>query len=540
MIRSRMVYLVPTVLVLILLLYASAPRSQERPELVPLENWKSEGRMVRIYREDKAMVLPQQSSYKMTRGSIYAFDKHVGKTGAGKDFVQVVIDELGQMCVAESAIHNYSAEVLAIPIAFDVRQGDEINVLVYPQYSVKIQLLGLSVKSNLDVTIDAYAENRNGQMINRVTGRKRELEMRGTRGSIAGGYLGTADIYMKVNSPGRLRVKLVLLSLKGAGALAVRDAARLIRSLTVDRPLPKYDELWRVVWIDKYSDSTRRGPSDYVWNMIASLTEFHSLIEGYESTARMKEVQEVAETVRRQKEFINRGDDSVGRDGAPMVLIPAGEFQMGSDDGDSDEKPVHTVYLDAFYMDVYEVTNAQYKKFMDATGHKAPEYWDDSRFNDPKQPVVGVSWYDAKAYADWAGKRLPTEAEWEKAARGGLIGKKYPWGNGIGPNAANYRGVSRDSRDVWKYTAPVGKFPPNDYGLYDMAGNVWEWCADWYDKSYYARSPRRNPTGPNSGSRRVLRGGSWDTSNDYLLRVAGRSYDGPSYPLDYYGFRCVE
>ena len=151
-----------------------------------------------------------------------------------------------------------------------------------------------------------------------------------------------------------------------------------------------------------------------------------------------------------------KGGFKTGKDGAEMVLIPAGEFQMGSNYGYNDEKPVHTVYLDAFYMDKYEVTNALYKKFMDATGHKAPAYWNDSSYNAPDQPVLGVSWNDAKAYAEWAGKRLPTEAEWEKAARGGLVGKKYPWGDSISHDDANYGGTG--GKDKWDGTSPVGSF----------------------------------------------------------------------------------
>jgi sulfatase modifying factor 1 len=210
-----------------------------------------------------------------------------------------------------------------------------------------------------------------------------------------------------------------------------------------------------------------------------------------------------------------------GKDGAPMVLIPAGDFQMGSNDSD-DEKPVHTVYLDAFYIDIYEVTNAQYKKFMDATKYKEPNYWNDSKFNAPNHPVVGVRWNDAVAYTKWAGKRLPTEAEWEKAARGGLVGKKYPWGDNLTHDDANYSGTG--GKDKWVNTSPVGSFAPNGYGLYDMAGNVWEWCADWYDSKYYASSPKSNPKGPSSGERAVLRGGSWYFSFDSYLRVADRSY----------------
>lgn len=230
------------------------------------------------------------------------------------------------------------------------------------------------------------------------------------------------------------------------------------------------------------------------------------------------------------KEIIGKIDD------APMVLIPAGEFEMGSNDGEDDEKPVHTVYLDAFYMDKYEVTNALYKKFMDATGYKAPAYWNDKRFNDPQHPVVGVSWKDANEYCKWAGKRLPTEAEWEKAARGGLVGKKYPWGDTLTHNDANYSG--KGDKDIWKYTSSVGSFPPNGYGLYDMAGNVYEWCADWYGSNYYASSPKSNPAGQSSGLVRVLRGGSWSHLNDSNLRTAYRNYYDPTYVYNYLGFRC--
>jgi len=201
----------------------------------------------------------------------------------------------------------------------------------------------------------------------------------------------------------------------------------------------------------------------------------------------------------------------IGKDGAEMVLISAGEFQMG--DGSIDEKPVHTVYLNAFYMDVYEVTNTQFKKFIDANpqwrkDRISRQYHDGDYLKDwngdnypngkGKHPVILVSWYAANAYAEWAGKRLPTEAEWEKAARGGLVGKKYPWGDNISHDYANYSGTG--GRDQWwKGTAPVGSFSPNGYGLYDMAGNVKEWCLDWYDSDYYSSSPRENPSGPASG-----------------------------------------
>jgi len=256
-----------------------------------------------------------------------------------------------------------------------------------------------------------------------------------------------------------------------------------------------------------------------------------------------------------------------GKDGAEMILIPAGEFQMGSNDGfrRPDEKSVHTVYLNAFYMDIYEVTNAQYRRFVKETGHKEPEGsslidgylhrgfnpWSDERFNGDNQPVVCVSWDDAKAYAEWAGKRLPTEAEWEKAARGGLVDKKYVWGNESTPPKGAGNLVDKSARkafpsleffvgydDGYTYTAPVGKFDPNGYGLYDMAGNASEWCADWFDSDYYAKSPKQDPKGPESGEARVVRGGSW-ISIPSDLRVAFRWSSMPKNVDSSYGFRCV-
>ena len=257
-----------------------------------------------------------------------------------------------------------------------------------------------------------------------------------------------------------------------------------------------------------------------------------------------------------------------------MVLIPAGEFEMGDhfNEGYDDERPVHTVYTDAFYIDKYEVTNAQYAEFLnaygknvDAAGHQLLDI-DDSgcliektgNIYKPKagyenHPVVEVSWYGAAAYAQFYGERLPTEAEWEKAARGGLVGKRYPWGDDISHDDANY--LATGGRDKWRGTSPVGSFPPNGYGLYDMAGNVWEWCADEYelsyDDGYYSRSPKNNPKGPgtvvtfkiddftNVTSRRVLRGGSWYI-NTHNLRCASRNYYAPTVTNLSNGFRCSQ
>ena len=159
------------------------------------------------------------------------------------------------------------------------------------------------------------------------------------------------------------------------------------------------------------------------------------------------------------------------------------------------------------------------------------------------QPVVWVSWEDAKAYADWAGERLPTEAEWEYAARGGLKSKKFVWGDEWPPptkREGNFNDFFSGYDDGYAYTAPVGKFTPNGYGLYDMAGNVWEWCSDWYDINYYTKSPKHNPTGPNSGEFRVMRGGGWYFSNTRDLCVAKRTYDAPFLTSVGVGFRCVK
>ena len=244
-----------------------------------------------------------------------------------------------------------------------------------------------------------------------------------------------------------------------------------------------------------------------------------------------------------------------------MVLIPAGEFQMGSDDDDAydDEQPVHTVYVDAFFIDTHEVTNAQYWEFLDANPnwqkHRIDDkfhngkylfHWDGNDYPRGKSnhPVTYVSWYAAMAYAQWAGKRLPTEAEWEYAARGGLNGKKYPWGDTITPGDANY-----DWRHVGDTTA-IGQYAPNGYGLYDTAGNVWEWTLDAYNEAFYAHSPRENPLAgkmtlrevltnySNVTTERVLRGGGW-SNPAWFLRVADRDLLTPANPGWANGFRCA-
>ena len=183
-----------------------------------------------------------------------------------------------------------------------------------------------------------------------------------------------------------------------------------------------------------------------------------------------------------------------GKDGAPMVLVPAGEFTMGGNAA-VEEKPVHQVSLDAFYIDKYEVTVEQYANFLHTTSHHAPPEW--KVMNQPphqKHPVVMMDWTDANAYCHWAEKRLPTEAEWEKAARG-TDGRMYPWGDDVPtPKRANYGKKKWDNHTSLQPVGTVedGKSP---YGAYDMAGNVWEWTSDWYDRVYYKKSPSENPKG---------------------------------------------
>ena len=330
-------------------------------------------------------------------------------------------------------------------------------------------------------------------------------------------------------------------------------------------------------------------------------------------------------------------DTITGKDGAEMVHVPAGEFEMGDhfDEVHDDDVPTHVVFLDNFYIDRYEVTNKQYAIFLNAMGRhqdneqvwldidgdtqielkllfsteldfqdnldnekistdlrrefegegitlsqnvdvsveKEGNHWliaDEGneqeysvrKENDeleiyglpyqPKEdlknhPAVGVSWYGAAAYAQWSEKQLPTEAEWEKAARGGLVGKRYPWGDEITHSSANYSGET--GRDEWDGSAPTGSFPANGYGIYDMAGNVFEWCMDEYDSNFYETSPKNNPVSGDRISfvgndfteietRRICRGGSWD-SHSYRLRVATRNGFDPDSTSKGVGFRCV-
>ncbi len=234
-----------------------------------------------------------------------------------------------------------------------------------------------------------------------------------------------------------------------------------------------------------------------------------------------------------------------------MVYVEGGTFQMGSNDSEAydNEKPVHTVTVNDFYIGKYEITNIQYCEFLNAEGNQTEgvDTWLDISDEDcqieirndvfyPKNgkddyPVIEVTWYGAKRFCEWAGGRLPTEAEWEYAARGGNESENYKYsGSNNIDEVAWYGNNSNDE------THNVGTKTPNELGIYDMSGNVWEWCSDWYGSNYYSNSPTENPTGTTSSSYRVLRGGSWN-SNAERCRPANRSRSTPDNSYNYLGFR---
>lgn len=219
-----------------------------------------------------------------------------------------------------------------------------------------------------------------------------------------------------------------------------------------------------------------------------------------------------------------------------MVLIRGGTYRIGSDAGEPDEAPAHDAILDPFYIDADEVTNSQFARFVEATGYVPEGAW--RTYAGPgrdNHPVTSVTWNDAAAYAAWAGKRLPTEHEWEAAARGGLSGALFPAGDSLTDGDAAFNFVHEEL----VHTAPAGSKRPNGYGIRDMAGNVWEWTADWYASDAYRRVPPNNPPGPARGAARVVRGGSW---NDRAVscRVSNRLEMTPTIIGFVFGFRCAK
>lgn len=221
-----------------------------------------------------------------------------------------------------------------------------------------------------------------------------------------------------------------------------------------------------------------------------------------------------------------------------LVLIPQGWFSIGCATGQDNEKPVHRVWIDAFYLAAYQVTNLEYDLFLADTHNPPPPLGRDTNFNHAQQPVVSVSWFDSARYAQWlAAKtgrryRLPTEAEWERAARGGLENKLFPWGDEPPQSRPDY--TAR-----WQHGPErIGHSPPNHFGLYDICENVHEWASDWYSADYYHFSPERNPKGPESGSRKASRGGSW-RHHIKIARCAARSSIPPEFHYADYGFRLA-
>ncbi|HEX7767812.1 MAG TPA: SUMF1/EgtB/PvdO family nonheme iron enzyme [Nitrospira sp.] len=239
-----------------------------------------------------------------------------------------------------------------------------------------------------------------------------------------------------------------------------------------------------------------------------------------------------------------------GKDGAPMVLIPEGSFPMGvphgDRDGGRDEYPRHDVFVNNFYIDKFELTNGRYLEFVKAINHRIPQnpknatrnLWQGDTITESlaDRPVVNVDWADAQAYCQWAGKRLPTEAEWEKAAKG-TADRRFPWGN-VEPTNKHL-----NFNQQWigeKTLMPVGSYElgKSPFGVYDMAGNVWEWVNDWYDAKYYEKSPAKNPTGPDSGTKRVLRGSGWQNETP-TVRIFTRVDSDPTIRNESTGFRCA-
>ncbi|MBT5550771.1 MAG: SUMF1/EgtB/PvdO family nonheme iron enzyme [Nitrospina sp.] len=235
-----------------------------------------------------------------------------------------------------------------------------------------------------------------------------------------------------------------------------------------------------------------------------------------------------------------------------MVFIPAGSFLMGADNNQgyqqciknnkkckekwfNDEHPSHTVKLDGYHIDIYEVTQEQFERVM---GENPSEY------TGAQRPVENVTWYEAKKYCEQSGKRLPTEAEWERAARGGN-NSVFIWGDKVESGKANFCDLDCGKRwgedqfkDGFAYSARVGSFPPNNFGLFDMAGNVYEWVNDWHDGNYYQNSPKENPQGPKKGKKKVMRGGSW-INYSTGVRPADRTDTKPKDRMDFVGFRCA-
>ena len=425
--------------------------------------------------------------------------------------------------------------------------GGQINV------SIKISngrgVAGYKVTVGFDATALQYVEIKNGDylpaeaivMPAQVSGDRVTLAATASSAAAGSDVLMTLQFRIVAAKPSTLRLIEVILSDSAANVLPVRtrDARVIVGQsqpwdLNRDGQVNTLDLILVARDFGKTDSPLADVNSDGTVNIIDLVLVAHHL----------------GETVVTQPVSAPEG----------MVLIPAGSFQMGNETGETNEKPVHTLHVDAFYMDAYAVTNADYKRFIDDVPEWQKDriseqyhdgtylaHWEGNTYpsDQADHPVVYVSWYAAMAYAEWAQKRLPTEAEWEKAARGGRIGQKYPWGDA--------EDATRATVQFWgspPITTPVGTYPPNDYGLYDMVGNVWEWCLDAYDADFYINSPSRNPiAGADSIDTliseylsvempRVLRGGGW-TDDPRIPSVAVRDTSEPGWTLSLAGFRCV-
>ncbi len=320
-------------------------------------------------------------------------------------------------------------------------------------------------------------------------------------------YTGQKNIKL---APGPYKVEL--------GKTGYRDLSETI-TITQGKTLTKIYSLEAVTGVLQFTIKPveaqvklqRNGSTVEEWkgmkflrNLVIGEYQLEANAPGYEKhsgTIKITEGKTTIENIELIKETAQSAGGTGGNAGENMVFVKGGWYEMGSNNGDGDEKPVHRVWVDDFYMGKYEVTFAEYDKFCEATGRTKPS---DQGWGRGNRPVINVSWNDAKAYCEWAGGRLPTEAEWEYAAKGGEKSRGYTYSgsNDIG-TVAWYNGNSGSK------THPAGSKSPNELGIYDMSGNVWEWCNDWYGSDYYGKSPERKPKGPTSGDGRSIRGGSW-------------------------------
>ena len=305
-----------------------------------------------------------------------------------------------------------------------------------------------------------------------------------------------------------------------------------------DWPVAVAIVLVAIVWIQIFVDYRRK--------LVRLMPGFTAITARKEQmTTRISEAESELETLKRSQKEMREEIERLEKrrvnlqeelNPLEMVSIPAGTVAMGTNPpGPDDENPQHLVSVGAFYMDQYEVTNLQYKEFIEATNHRVPSHWRNRAFPDANlhnHPVVNVSWRDAVAFAEWVGKRLPTEAEWERAALGD--GRyDYPWGRSCLEEAANYDNPQGKTTAVDRHE--LGKSP---LGVHDMCGNVGEWVHDWYDSKYYQHSPESDPQGPDNGYQRIFRGGGYH-ENRMGIRGRTRDFQMPEASNDYVGFRCV-